>query len=165
MIGNERVCTVRLTETIKNAIPHDPHPDWGLVAFLEKEIVYAIGSMREFDRNNFPRSFKPATQYKDATVLPTWERYGASAILPLRDFLERLDHARNRFRVMKGQEAVELPNQYAAESYFATTDTIALVPDIAIALMTVSNETTGRGLKCLSEMITKIGIPRRMRIR
>ena len=118
MIGNERVRTMRLTETIKNAIPHDPRPDWGLVAFLEKEIVYAIGSMREFDRNNFPRSFKPPTQYKEATILPTWERYGASAILPLRDFLECLDHARDRLRVMKNQDTVELPNQYAAESYF-----------------------------------------------
>ena len=115
MIGYDRVRTVRLTETIKNSIPLDPVPDWGLVAFLEKEIVYAIGSMREFDRDNFPKSFKPATPQKEATVLPTRERYGASAILPLRDFLECLDHARNRFRVMKNQETVELPNQYAAE--------------------------------------------------
>ena len=91
-IGHEKVRAVRLTETIKDAIPHDPRPDWGLVAFLEKEIVYAIGSMREFDRNNFPRSFKAPTQYKEATILPTWERYGAPAILPLRDFLEGLEN-------------------------------------------------------------------------
>ena len=144
MIGGERVRTVRLTETIKNSIPHDPRPDWGLVAFLEKEIVYAIGQMREFDRQNFGKSFKPATPYKEATVLPTWERYSSSAILPLRDLLECLEHARDRFRVMKNQDTVELPNQCAAESYFATKTSIALVPDIAIALMTVFRRDHGK---------------------
>ena len=143
-IGGERIRVVRLTETIKNSVSHDPRPDWGLVEFLEKEIVYAVGQMREFDRQNFARSFRAATPHKEATVLPAWERYGPSAILPLRDFLECLEHARERFRIMKNQETVELPNQYAAESYFLTKTTIKLAPEIAAALMTVFRRDHGK---------------------
>ena len=132
MIGRDRMATVRLTNTIANRIPVDAHPDLSLVEFLEKEIIYAIGVMREFDREKFPRSFIPATAQKNATVLRTWERYGPSGILPLTDLLECLEHARYRHQK---RDFVELPNQHASESYFIGDDYYNLAPDIAIALM------------------------------